>query len=204
MTSKKRCQSFDSIKDTGTEPENYASSENAEFEYLICFICEGVFKDPVQCPDEHYFCRDCVTRWIMKDNNHCCPADLAPLHPSELRAAPRILRNIIDALQVKCRYHVFGCQTTINSGSVTTIEDHVSCCDFRWWSLIDHDYNLISVPLEKDSQSVSQGDTKHKKRRRRKQRLEVRPEIQFIQEIAGNAYHSMFIGSQRKYGNNSS
>lgn len=142
------------------EPEEYVSYNNPEFQHLICFICEGVFEDPVQCQDQHYFCRTCIQEWLLI--NPSCPIDVKPLTKSDLKAAPRILKNIIDDLHVKCQYHVFGCPVTIHGGSPSipssSVTDHTSTCIYRWWSLIDHDYNL-TFAKDKSAQETGFGET---------------------------------------------
>lgn len=137
------------------EPEEYVSCENQEFQHLICFICEGVYSDPVQCQEDHYFCRSCVKDWLH--DNKTCPVDLKPLEVNQLKPAPRILRNIIDDLHVKCRYHIFGCPVTVNAQSSLSVSGHTSSCNYRWWSLVDHDYNLIH-PTSKEAKNLERGD----------------------------------------------
>jgi len=145
------------ITNQSRDPDEYASSCHPEFEHLICFICEGVFHDPVQCPNEHYFCKDCVKQWLRK--HETCPVDLKELSENDLKAAPKILRDIISSLHLKCRYHVFGCQQLVYPGTKrepsSMVREHTASCQFRLWALVHHDYNL--VPQREHQQDQRQG-----------------------------------------------
>ena len=119
-----------------SDPEEYTSHRNPEFEHLICVICEGVYSDPQQCASEHYFCRSCITNWITRSQT--CPIDRCSLTIDDLRPAPRILNDMIQSLQIRCRFHTFGCEQT--PAGHAALAQHVLVCDQRWLPLRDHDY----------------------------------------------------------------
>lgn len=118
------------------DPEQYTSHQNPEFQHLICVICEGMYTEPQQCSSEHYFCRSCITNWITRSQT--CPIDRSRLTIDDLRPAPRILSDMIQSLQIRCRYHLFGCKQGL-SGE-TSLAHHLLVCDWRWHPLRDHDY----------------------------------------------------------------
>lgn len=122
---------------TMSQPEEFASYNNPEFEHLICFICEGVYVDPVQCSEEHYFCRRCITQWLHRSQT--CPVDRDPLVVEDLRPPPRILRDILASLQLSCRFRPFGCSEAIHTDEEMQ-RKHLSCCHFRSLPLKDHNY----------------------------------------------------------------
>ncbi|CAG2108712.1 unnamed protein product, partial [Medioppia subpectinata] len=70
---------------------------------LKCPICCSVLEEAVQAPDcEHTFCNDCINEWLQRQNN--CPVDRQPLNSGDLKPAPRVLRNFLAKLDIKCEY----------------------------------------------------------------------------------------------------
>lgn len=118
------------------DPEAYMSCGRPEFQHLICLICEGVYDDPVQCPSEHYFCKHCITNWLTRSQT--CPIDRNVLQVRDLEPAPRILSDVINSLEIHCRYHCFGCQTGV--AQKEPLPSHLAVCGYRWLPLRDHDY----------------------------------------------------------------
>lgn len=43
-------------------------------DYFNCLICFEVAREPMRCPDEHIFCKKCITTWIAK-GKRTCPND---------------------------------------------------------------------------------------------------------------------------------
>lgn len=111
---------------------------------LICPICHDVFDDPVQCPEEHIFCRDCISKWMMKINR--CPLDQKSLSFIELTPSARVLRNLIGSLELRCEFMEYGCNST------TTLESmkiHLLTCKFR--SVMERrteEINLLQQQIE--------------------------------------------------------
>lgn len=129
------------------DPEQFLSCQNPEFQYLLCVICEGVYSDPLQCPSEHYFCRSCITTWLSRSQT--CPIDRSQLAITDLKPAPRVIDKMISSLQVRCRFHLFGCNKTPSSESLS---QHVLTCDYRRHPLRDHDYPASHTSLKKHHQ----------------------------------------------------
>ncbi|UJR17410.1 hypothetical protein I4U23_004305 [Adineta vaga] len=67
---------------------------------LICSICQSPFIDPQQALCDHTFCRQCITTWLQTGNT--CPLCQQRLSMSSLKPSPRMIRNILDQLKVKC------------------------------------------------------------------------------------------------------
>ncbi|XP_077864327.1 E3 ubiquitin-protein ligase NRDP1-like [Saccoglossus kowalevskii] len=64
-------------------------------EELVCPICSGVLEEPVQAPQcEHAFCTACIQEWLSRQ--HTCPVDRNSITPQQLKAVPRILRNLLS------------------------------------------------------------------------------------------------------------
>ena len=117
--------------DTGYEDElfQYPVGPN-----LHCCICTNVIKDPVMCPNEHIFCRACITR-----NSHTCPTCMQPLTVETLRQAPRGIRNLLSELQIRCEFFDRGCGKFVQLGD---LERHVADCGFAPAVCSNKDVNL--------------------------------------------------------------
>ena len=100
-------------------------------EELICPICSFILEDPVQvlqefdqriiwllllsisnciinqAPDcEHAFCNMCINEWLKHQS--ICPIDRTSIQPRELKPVPRILKNLLSKLRIKCDHAVYG------------------------------------------------------------------------------------------------
>ncbi|RWS29207.1 E3 ubiquitin-protein ligase NRDP1-like protein, partial [Leptotrombidium deliense] len=96
-------------------------------EELKCPICCCVLKDALQAPDcEHTFCNDCINEWLLIQSN--CPVDRQPLNKADLKPAPRVLRNFLAKLDIKCDFASFGCPAVVKLESLTS---HCNECDFN-------------------------------------------------------------------------
>ncbi|XP_043465075.1 E3 ubiquitin-protein ligase NRDP1 [Leptopilina heterotoma] len=96
-------------------------------EELVCPICSAVLEDPVQAlVCEHAFCRSCIQEWISRQP--ICPLDRTPITGTQLRPAPRILRNLLARLCINCDNLAHGCQAIIKLDSLGT---HLEECEFN-------------------------------------------------------------------------
>ena len=57
-----------------------------------------------------------------------CPNDRQPLNLNILKPIPRIMRNLLDKLQIKCDFESNGCPQVFN---LESLRPHVSICDFN-------------------------------------------------------------------------
>ena len=112
-------------------PDSFGGYEEDRFENKVdiklqCSVCLKVFKDPVQCPNEHYFCRSCIQR-NLRHNAETCPVCQHPLTEETLSKAPRILTELLESLMIRCDYESRGCQELIK---LEFLERHVRSCGY--------------------------------------------------------------------------
>ena len=93
---------------------------------LQCSVCLKVFKDPVQCPNEHYFCRSCIQK-TLRHNSETCPLCQTPLTEETLSKPPKILTELLESLMIRCHYENRGCRELIK---LEFLERHVRSCGF--------------------------------------------------------------------------
>lgn len=92
-------------------------------EELICSICGGVLQDPIQIPTcEHAFCQTCIEVWLSKTQT--CPVDRTPIEIHQLKLVPRILKNLLNRLEIKCENE--GCSTIVR---LEHLDNHLADCE---------------------------------------------------------------------------
>lgn len=93
-------------------------------EELKCPICCGVLEDPVQGSKcEHAYCKKCIIEWMKTSES--CPVDRQSLKVSQLQPIPRIVRNLLNHLLIKCDFVTHGCREVI---SLEELTNHRSIC----------------------------------------------------------------------------
>ena len=112
-------------------PHSFGGYEEDRFENevdikLKCSVCAKVFKDPVQCPNEHYFCRSCIQR-NLRHNAKTCPVCRHPLTEETLTKPPRILTELLESLMIRCDYENRGCRDLIK---LEFLDRHVRSCGY--------------------------------------------------------------------------
>ena len=112
-------------------PDSFGGYEEDRFENKVdiklqCSVCLKVFKDPVQCPNEHYFCRSCIQRNLRR-NAETCPVCQHPLTEETLTKPPRILTELLESLMIRCDYENRGCQELIK---LEFFDRHVRSCGY--------------------------------------------------------------------------
>ena len=93
---------------------------------FFCLICQEVLKDPVQCHNEHYFCKACVTQHLK--NSKKCPVCKEKVTEETLNKPTRIVTNYLNGLIINCDHNERGCTKLIELGR---LEVHISVCDYR-------------------------------------------------------------------------
>lgn len=94
---------------------------------LKCPICCFVLQDAVQAPNcEHTFCQHCITQWLSHQAS--CPVDRQPLSRSDLKPAPRVLRNFLAKLDIRCDFASGGCVAVVK---LELLQSHMDTCDFN-------------------------------------------------------------------------
>ena len=93
---------------------------------LQCPVCLKVLKDPVQCLNEHYFCRSCICK-SLRENSEACPMCKHDLTEENLTRAPRILRELLQSLEICCDHDNRGCQEFMK---LEFLDRHVNSCGY--------------------------------------------------------------------------
>ncbi|CAB4005560.1 E3 ubiquitin- ligase PDZRN3-like [Paramuricea clavata] len=93
---------------------------------LQCSICLKVLKDPVQCPNEHYFCGSCI-RKCLRENAKTCPMCQHHLTEETLTKPPRILTELLDSLMIRCDHENRGCPELVK---LEFLDRHVNSCGY--------------------------------------------------------------------------
>ena len=93
---------------------------------LQCSVCLKVLKDPVQCPNEHYFCRSCIQK-SLRENSEACPVCQHSLTEETLTKPPRILMDFLQSLEIRCDHENRGCQEFIK---LEFLARHVDNCGY--------------------------------------------------------------------------
>ena len=94
---------------------------------FLCPICADVLKDPVQCQNQHYFCKKCIKKHL-ETNAKSCPICVQDLSEETLAEAPRILTDYLNGLMISCDHSERGCTEEV---PVSILKFHVRKCDFR-------------------------------------------------------------------------
>jgi E3 ubiquitin-protein ligase NRDP1 len=98
-------------------------------EELLCPICGHVLENPLQIKNcEHCFCTACIKEWLKHQS--ICPVDRSsvPNRGSNLVPAPRILRNLLSRLKIKCENERFGCTVVVHLDGLTS---HMDQCQYN-------------------------------------------------------------------------
>ena len=107
----------------GYEQERFKDKVDIKLE---CGICLKVLKDPVQCPNEHHFCRSCIKTSFL-ETNEACPTCQHHLTEETLTKPARFLRETLEDLIIRCDHENRGCQTLIK---LEFLDRHVQSCGY--------------------------------------------------------------------------
>ena len=111
---------------------------------LICPVCKSVLLTPLQTKCQHIFCARCVSRALADKLE--CPIDRTamPNGMEDCQAAPRLLDQLIDELEVKCPNS--GCARTMERG---LLHWHLKdACEYQ--KVKCRDQNCEKLSLRKD------------------------------------------------------
>lgn len=110
---------------------------------MHCSICDKILVQPMQCRDEHMFCKTCITAHIT--TTAVCPADGAEISISDLHRC-NFAEKVLSRLSIRCENnsingtthlvgairkrlrHPVGCPWI---GKVRDLAEHASSCAFR-------------------------------------------------------------------------
>eukprot|EP00899_Mesostigma_viride_P002564 jgi/Mesvir1/12308/Mv00506-RA.1 len=94
-------------------------------EELLCCICTGVLRNPVEGPCEHLACRECLDGWLQRSESKTCPTCRQPLAEGAIKPGHRAVRSQLDAFEVTCDNATRGCTAVITLG---VLPGHLSSC----------------------------------------------------------------------------
>ena len=107
----------------GYDEERFVSKINRNF---ICQICFNVMRDPVLCPrNQHCFCRSCIKKHL--ENAKRCPTCNDELTEQTLTEPNRMVKDMLNELNVRCVYNIRGCPET---PELQHLEQHEDTCGF--------------------------------------------------------------------------
>ena len=94
---------------------------------LTCAICHEIFCEPVvtQCCRQT-FCKSCIEEWLKTQNT--CPNDRKFLSRDQLIQPPRLVLNLLNNIQIKCKYEGKGCEAIPLIGELSR---HLQECDHK-------------------------------------------------------------------------
>uniref|UniRef100_A0A131YPM4 E3 ubiquitin-protein ligase NRDP1 n=1 Tax=Rhipicephalus appendiculatus TaxID=34631 RepID=A0A131YPM4_RHIAP len=98
---------------------------------LVCSVCLGVYRDPVECPCRHVFCSDCIHGWLVNGTGlgaGSCPVCRQRSSPSQLMPVVPIVNNMIARLKVRCPNHATGCNARV---AMEHLNHHIESCPHR-------------------------------------------------------------------------
>ena len=102
----------------------YINNKDDKFSDLNCSICLCPSIDPILCPNEHLFCRTCISKNYEYRNK--CPQCNIDTDITTYITAVRPIQNILDNLEVFCLYKHNGCNKTMMRKDLF---EHIKTCD---------------------------------------------------------------------------
>ena len=107
----------------GYDEERFATTVNRNF---LCLICFNVLREPVLCPRNHHcFCRSCITKHL--ENSRRCPTCADELTVETLAEPQRMVKDILNELNIHCIYIDRGCQEILQ---LQYLDNHEATCGF--------------------------------------------------------------------------
>ena len=90
-----------------------------------CSICLKILYNPLHCPNEHYFCRYCIIKWL--EGNATCPECVCYLTVDTLQQPPRKVKDMLERLLIHCDYFSRGCQEVVE---IQHLDRHKNECGY--------------------------------------------------------------------------
>ena len=107
----------------GYDEERFVTTVNQNF---LCLICFNVLRDPVMCSrNQHCFCRSCIKQHLQ--NSQRCPTCNDELTVETLGEPQRMVKDVINELNIHCVYNNRGCQEIVQ---LQHLDRHEDSCGF--------------------------------------------------------------------------
>lgn len=114
---------------------------------FCCPICADVFHEPVQCEQDHIFCRACIDAWLA--DHDTCPLDRVTLTTAQLTPIHRVIRELLDGLEIECSFVEEGCAAIFKLENVLS---HEATCAFNRRADRDRVRDLEKMLCDKDQE----------------------------------------------------
>ncbi|KAL1416551.1 hypothetical protein MTO96_027853 [Rhipicephalus appendiculatus] len=98
---------------------------------LVCTVCRGVYREPVECPCRHVFCSICIHGWLAHSaspGSGSCPLCRREMTVSQVVPVVPIVNNMIAHLTVRCPNREAGC---IAKMTLESVNHHLETCEFN-------------------------------------------------------------------------
>ncbi|RWS12076.1 E3 ubiquitin-protein ligase NRDP1-like protein [Dinothrombium tinctorium] len=118
---------------------------------LICPICTLVLEDPIYTECEHMFCTQCIQLWMGSSATCRCPVCNCTISNDQLKSVPRIARNLLNNLSIRCENQMYGCEAICK---IEHLQQHLQRCAFRNDHIVEP-----SAPLQPSCISLAFNDT---------------------------------------------
>ena len=152
----------------GFDQERFVDLPSHCVEAYTCNICHKILNNAVFSECQHNFCKECITKYIEKDNGDNCPRCQTKFPskwetPNSLIIRDFIFKNnfvfnkSIKQLKMKCEFEVNGCEDQI---PCRRMDYHLRYCEHwlcptcglkrgvrMWWGIFPHDC-LVSLKTE--------------------------------------------------------
>ena len=107
----------------GYDEKRFVTTVSRNF---LCLICFNVLKDPVMCSrNQHCFCRFCIAQHLQ--NSQRCPTCNDELTVETMVDPPRMIKDLINELNIHCVYNNRGCQEIVQ---LQHLDRHEDSCGF--------------------------------------------------------------------------
>ncbi|XP_049272051.1 TNF receptor-associated factor 6 [Rhipicephalus sanguineus] len=98
---------------------------------LVCTVCRGVYREPVECPCRHVFCSICIHGWLAysaSPGSGSCPLCRREMTVSQVVPVVPLVNNMIAHLTVRCPNREAGC---IAKMTLESVNHHLETCEFN-------------------------------------------------------------------------
>jgi len=107
--------------------EDFVFDDNKDLaKEVICTICQNIVYDPCSCNTcQNIFCKKCIDQWIK--NSHRCPMRCNQSGFFRSQEIPKITKNIINKIKLKCIKYSEGCNEPV---SYENFFKHLKSCKY--------------------------------------------------------------------------